>query len=396
MKTYNHITQHDYETVSGPDWPPFSQFQQHNNVPKFVYDEIDSMLRPEDGFVHSSFCVNPFYAWELPAKTQCCLLPRNSDIEKIKNQMLNNIRPEECVKCWHLEDNGLVSDRMVKNVTADFYTNKDLEFLIEDARQGKNKVINYKVDTSNTCNAACVTCTSESSSTWGRLMTKHGKTPSKNWEIDSADLDGTINYSDAKSIIFRGGEPTLSKKNFWVLEQLIAHNNTQCFISFVTNGSFDLTQRQIFLLKQFSSVNFAFSIDGVGPVFEYLRWPLKWDTIVDNISWCRSNGFSVSASYTISNVNLMYHIDTVNWFEENNIPYINNLVYQPEHFGHSVLTDDLRQQIKQKWNSNRFDLLLHDQGNDKLFTKCREELAQQDRWKNININDYLPEFGRFL
>ena len=78
-------------------------------------------------------------------------------------------------------------------------------------------------------------------------------------------------------------------------------------MSFVTNGSFSLNARQKEILAKFKNLNFCFSIDGVGPVFEYLRWPLKWVDIENNISWCQANNVEFSVSYTLSNINLLYH-----------------------------------------------------------------------------------------
>ena len=143
MKDYSHITQQDYEVIAGPEWTLFDEFKQHQNIPDFVYNEIDSRLRPPGGFVNTCFCVNPFYSLEmfLQRETPCCLLPKNPDIEKIKQQMLDGVRPKECYKCWELENQGLTSDRIIKNAAADFYTNRDLEFLIEDSRLGKNKIV---------------------------------------------------------------------------------------------------------------------------------------------------------------------------------------------------------------------------------------------------------------
>ena len=54
---YKHVTQKDYATVAGPDWPSFVDFQQQINVPDFVYNEIDQMLAQPVPFAHPSFCV---------------------------------------------------------------------------------------------------------------------------------------------------------------------------------------------------------------------------------------------------------------------------------------------------------------------------------------------------
>ncbi len=115
MKDYSYVTQLDYESVAGPDWPKFEQFQLNQSVPEWVYNEIDQMLGPPQIFSHPSFCVLPFYGWEYPINQECCLMPRGSNIQTVQSSMLSGIRPAACSKCWALEDAGLASDRQLKN-----------------------------------------------------------------------------------------------------------------------------------------------------------------------------------------------------------------------------------------------------------------------------------------
>ena len=383
--------------MSGPDWPAFSQFQLHVDVPDFVYAELNSMIRPPEGFSHPSFCVLPFYAIEYPQKISCCLMSKVESLKEIQQQMLLGQRPNSCKKCWKLEDAGLKSDRIIKNETLDHFSNIDLEELINQSQLGKNKIVHYKIDTSNTCNAACVTCGSVSSNTWGKLQKKNNLPARKNWKILPDQTTDWIDYAHAKSIMFRGGEPFLSDTNFYILEQLINHNNTDCFVSFVTNGSFSLSRHQKEILSKFSNLNFCFSIDGIGPVFEYVRWPLKWNDIENNIAWCRANNIDVSVSYTLSNINLVYYLSTTQWFDDHNINYLVNPVYSPGHFRPESLSAEIKQQLGQQQNSDAIgQWLAHSANDDQLFATFQVEITKQDRMKNISLRDYLPELAELL
>ena len=383
--------------MAGPDWPLFDCFQLHDNVPVSVYKEIDRMIRPVEGFSHPTFCVLPFYAMEYPNNTPCCLMSGVEPLKGIQQQMLSEQRPKSCNKCWNLEDAGLKSDRLIKNETLDYFSNIDLEQLITRSQIGKNEIIHYKIDTSNTCNAACVTCGGGSSSTWNKLLQKNNLPAKKNWKILPDQTVDWINYSGAKSLSFRGGEPFLSDTNFYILEQLIEHNNTDCFVSFVTNGSFSLSRHQKEILSKFSNLNFCFSIDGIGPVFEYIRWPLKWADIETNISWCKTNNVKVSVSYTLSNMNLLYHATTTQWFDDHDINYLVNPVYSPSHFRPESLPAKIKQQLGQQHDSDAIgQWLAHSPSDDQLFAKFQIEIAKQDRMKNISMRDYLPELAELL
>jgi hypothetical protein len=385
---YNYLTQRDYDVVAGPDWPSFVDFQQHINVPDFVYDEINQMVAEPVPFDHPSFCVLPFYGWEHPLDIACCLLPKKHDLEKIRTDMLAGIRPNDCAKCWNLENRGIKSDRNLKNETVDFYLDKNIQDLFADAKQAKHNVSHYKIDTSNTCNAACTTCDSHSSSTWTQILKKNKQAHQRNWQILPHSIDQKINYTTARLITFRGGEPLLSKTNFHILEQLIKADNTNCFISFQTNGSITPTADQEILLKHFKNLNFSFSIDGVGPVFEYLRYPLKWKDLEDNIAWCHQRNIMVSANYTVSNLNVFYHQQTISWFGQNNINYQLNPVYDPAWFRPSTLPRVVKNQID-------FDFINHDD-DEKNYAVFKSKLAAQDSWKGISLKDYLPELSNLL
>ena len=120
-------------------------------------------------------------------------------------------------------------------------------------------------------------------------------------DLDAAD----INYGSAKRVGLLGGEPLFDPKTFEILQKLIDHNNTSCFISLITNGSIHLNAKQLDLLNQFTDLNICISIDGVGPVFEYMRWPGKWSNLLENILQYKSITKNISVSYTISSLNAM-------------------------------------------------------------------------------------------
>ena len=92
---------------------------------------------------------------------------------------------------------------------------------------------------------------------------------------------------------------SLTDENAKLLEQLKEHNNTDCFISLITNGSIWLDDKKLEFLKNFTDLNICISIDGINSRFEYMRWPGKWNRLLENIEQyqkiCQGN---ISISYT--------------------------------------------------------------------------------------------------
>ena len=337
------------------------------------------------------FCVMPFFGAEYDAtgfKTSCCIIkPNNANISKIRQQMLTGQRPAECESCWKLENSGKASDRQLKNSAFDFYADRDILSIEKDCADGKFSEQIIKIYTSNVCNSTCVTCSEKFSSAWASIK----KLPIQLNKFSADSISDSL-YQTVKMLSFVGGEPLYEKENWVILEKLIANQNTNCFISIVTNGSAMLTDAQRELLSKFKNLNITVSIDGVGPVFEYIRFPIKWDDLIINLNQFKSITNNISVSYTISNLNALYHEETIKWFNDNKLPYNHNLVCSPNYFNINVLPKSIKNQ-----QTNIHHLLREHISNDeKLLDKFKEEIAYQDLLKGISIKNYLPELAKAL
>lgn len=384
--------------MASADWPPYTEFQEHKNIAPSIYTLIDLRRTGPKSLHNSAFCVLPFFGWEIPQSTPCCLLPLGTDVESVKTDMLAGQRPRACQACWQIEDHGGKSDRQLKNETLDYYLNTDLAELFDISQQGNNYRASYKIDSSNICNSTCVTCNSVASSAWKDLESRHGQTKEKNWRLKLESFADQIDFVRAKSIGFRGGEPLLSSTNFEILERLIDQGRTDCFINFTTNGSIELTNKQKSILEHFDNVNMCISIDGISRVFEYLRYPLKWQHLLHNIEYFRNNGMMLSVSYTISNLNIFYHDQTLEWFKQHDLRYQVNPVKYPNCFRPGALPERVKQHLIQRIQDPTILYLLqsHDLNDEGDFLAFQKEIAKQDQWKGICMQDYLPEFAKLL
>jgi hypothetical protein len=339
------------------------------------------------------FCVMPFFGAEVNFKssviTPCCLLENNANIHEIRNKMLQQQRPSECSACWKLEDQNIKSDRQYKNEAFDFYLNKDINFIEEDCKKGIYSKQIIKIYTSNLCNSTCITCSPELSSAWASLK----KIKVKKAKLPDNRLNAILNYQTIKMLSFVGGEPLYEQKNFEILEQLINSGNTGCFISIVTNGSVRLTNYQIDILKNFTNLNICLSIDGINSKFEYLRYPLEWKILLENIEIFKSITDNLSVSYTISNLNLIYYDETVNWFNKQNLLYNHNVVDNPSYFSINSLPEHIKLSLSTRAKSLLRNHLPID---DLRFSSMINEIKLQDKLKKISIKDYMPEMYKII
>ena len=337
-----------------------------------------------------TFCSKIFYHKEIDfseTTIPCCLIrPRSADIDKMRTQLLNGERPIECKTCWDLEDKSIESDRQIKNKSLDFYLDRDIEKIEEDCKNENYSTKTVKIAISNLCNATCVNCNSGLSSAWATLRKEKTFTIVDQTKIDSIDWGGLVMLS------FVGGEPLIDKKVFATLEKMIELGNTDCFIDMVTNGSVELTTKQIEILSKFNNVQMVLSIDGIEKRFEYMRYPLKWNKLLDNIDLFKELGFSLAISYTVSNVNAMYYNETIDWFNSQGIPHNTNPVTEPLYFSPQCLPVEVKKKIDVPFINSENHITAHDE----QFIKACEELREQDQLKEIDIADYLPEFNEVM
>ena len=348
-----------------------------------------------------TFCVLPWFGREInwnQREKHCCLLPDKYNIEKIKAEMLEGIKPVECKKCWNLESQGLKSDRQLKNSTLDWAWNRDLQFIKQDAEQGKNSILMLKLLTSYTCNATCVSCSDLSSSSWSQL--NHRMNPTipiqRSTFVDIELIKQKVNFKELKMLSLQGGEPLYEKKNFELLEHLLELGNNTVFLSMVTNGSVALTDQQKKILSKFKNMNFCVSIDGTGPVFEYLRFPLKWQDLLDNLTFFRQVTDNVSSNYTLSNLNVLYHNQTVEWFNQNKILYSNNPIYWPTWLQPRALPQHIKQHLKNMLSEVDFRTYIgteHTDTDQQNWGKFLLQINKQDTAKGIKWQEYLPELA---
>ena len=340
-----------------------------------------------------TFCVLPWYSQEIKYidRAPCCLLPKNYEITQIKKELLSGIRTNACQKCWDVEDQGKDSRRIQENKFLDWKLNQGIEKIQEDCYNNKNSTILYQIYLSNLCNQACVTCGSIVSTKWAEIEKRMGITPKLTWGINIDNLE--INFKTAQRINLLGGEPMFDARTFHLLEKLLDHGNDQCFISFITNGSVHLNDKQKNLLGSFKKINICVSIDGIESKFEYMRWPGKWKTLLDNLDQYRSLTDNFSVSYTISSINAIYYDETIEWFNNHGLRHNHNLVYSPNWAGFEYMPIVLKQELQQH---PFFKNIINITGNEISAAELLQKIQLQDQAKNIKIQDYLPELYQLI
>ena len=238
---------------------------------------------------------------------------KNPQLGKIKKKLFNGIAPIECEKCIRTEKNSGQSLRKIINdsfperskeiTTPDYFNIKDI-FLV----------------TSNICNLKCLPC---EDSSFIRDRERHQLGLIKNIPII---IRNNTNYNifdsgGIETLTLSGGEPFYDPETFKVLEFLIQENKSKNItLDINTNLTKIKETTLVWLRDNFKHVIIKASIDGVGPVNEYLRYPLKWKKVEESIEKIQKfPEIGLLVTTALSNLSLIHYHELIDWCLEKNI-----------------------------------------------------------------------------
>lgn len=161
--------------------------------------------------------------------------------------------------------------------------------------------ISFDYRFSNLCNFKCRMCGEQLSSTWEteKRLNNHWSPKYQPFmipEIKSAmqQFQDTVvepEFKDAVSrgiveeIYWVGGEPLMYDIHWWALEEMLKNDSaSKCYMRYNSNLSrVKFGNKNLYeYLPHFKNWMMCASIDGVGPIGEYIRTGLKWDEWLNN------------------------------------------------------------------------------------------------------------------
>jgi sulfatase maturation enzyme AslB (radical SAM superfamily) len=343
-------------------------------MPFMSVDVHDGVFRP--------CCHNRHADWSRYATVEAYW--NSQTLQQLRHNLMTGIKDTSCETCWNMEAQGHVSMR--QSVTPDRR--------ISAADRCQPRIKQVKLMTGNTCNLACMMCFRTVSSTYDKIWSA-----APDWPTPAAKA-ATLQYDHAMEqyilqhldqieyIEVLGGEPLFSRRFMDLLAILVqegAHEHITLFV--ITNGTL-MTNGMINLLKQFKRTVLAVSVDGVGLVNEYQRWPSRWSEVDYNLSVINSE-FDMSILPTVTALNLIHLPRLVDYCDERN--YIINNFSIVRHWPQllpSNLPAQLRPQVSRQYRSWL-------EG-----PECQQDLiefvSRWDQQRNIFIGQYLPEWQHFF
>lgn len=354
------------------------------------------------------------------AKTDNLDDARNADLMKqVRLNMLDGKWSEECTRCMNEETTGLNSRRQ--------YELENWNFTLDDAKKitDNNGIINdqkikyYDLRFGNVCNLACRMCGPTDSHTWYEQWTEyhgtteyddtHGKvvlTRNSKGRLSTTDYDwhnsNTFwkhledSISNIEHVYMAGGEPMMIERHYEFLQKCIDLNCSKNIILEYNTNMTNLPDRVLKMWTEFKQVRIGASIDGMGDVVEYQRWPLKWNHVLKNLK--KLDEFSQKHSnilpwlaYTVTVYNVWHTPEFMWWkLKESGFKKINSTKKRPiitHHVAHGPKRTNLKLLPLEKKNELK---LYYNEWIEKF--KNDNELTEEVKKNAISILDSIINF----
>jgi len=233
-------------------------------------------------------------------------LDNSNWLKEVKQQFEKNQWPKECVRCNQTENLGQGSIRLNTINFDQLQTHPD--YLI----------VGGVLD--NVCNSACLTCNEN-------LSTKIGSLKNKYYPI----VDNSVRFWNFPQerivhLDINGGEPSASK-NYKKLLANLPKNVKSVRVN--TNGSLIIDELQD-LAATGIKVTVTVSLDGIGSVHDWVRWPIKWDKFYNNLMKYQSMpGIDLNTWTTVSALNIGDFQNIQNFINQHNLQHSYALLDTP-------------------------------------------------------------------
>lgn len=214
----------------------------------------------------------------------------SKDLENLRNDLSTGKKAAGCQTCWVSESNGMKSVRLLalENFSTKFRA-KSLE------QTDMKRLTSLDLALGNLCNLKCNICNWTRSSAIAAEAIRHENVVQhiKKWNRDSRWITDPLSLDRFKNIFsniefleFEGGDPFFHNYHLDFLEKIIQADQCENVrLRYSTNGTIFLDAREIW--KRFREVHVCFSIDDIGPRFEYQRTLAKWSEVSGNLDLYR-------------------------------------------------------------------------------------------------------------
>jgi len=372
------------------------------------------------------------------------------EIVELRKDMVNGVQNKLCSMCYDEEKSGLPSKRL--HMLRD-YGIPDTSTMVDGKIDTSIHPIKYiDIRFGNLCNLKCRYCGPADSSLWleeyadsmheevvpmwfyGNNQYKITKNSHNKWQLNTDDFewhDSELFWDNFVKIMphidryyFTGGEPLINKSHMRMLELIVKHGHASKIVIEYNSNMVAVPPKMYEIWANFKYIKMGCSIDGIGEMANYLRYPSEWSIIEHNLetmSASTSCNIDASISTTISAFNVLHFLDLTKFFMIKNYRRIKqvpsfHVLHGPSYMSIQVLPMKTKLEIKKaylefyeyvrqhhpviyhKVKSSYDGILNFMFADDKshLLPKLKSSIESMDKYRGQDITNSVPWLAKIL
>lgn len=321
----------------------------------------------------------------------------NHDINVSERKlMLSNQRAPSCEQnCWHAEDQGMQSPRLVQEGY-----HKTHDQLITSP-----ELLDFTVGAD--CNLTCTYCCKEFSSAWRDDLKENGgyqlsdSNDSRykliladrvSMKIKQSNLVNTaryqtlideikLNVNSLKKIDVTGGEPFLNNYFINALSDLDLPSSVTINIYTGLGVSHSRFNQMLDKLSDKKNISLTVSAEGIENHLEFNRYGVKWQQFLNNLQSIKDRNIDFKFQSTLTNLTVFGFFDFCNYFKDDKI--ITTYAFQPRMMSVNIIDDDSKLMLVNQFNN------LSDPDKSILIKNIN---IPSDEKQRIDLSKFLTEF----
>ena len=367
----------------------------------------------------------------------------NTDIMKsVRRTMLAGKWPAECVNCQIRHENGIPALNsgsrvtLAKAVESENYPGyvQAKAFTQQDGGISLDNFPCSDMDLrfGNLCNLKCVMCGPRSSNSWyndykalwgmdyffedriyesdkgkinGKPNSNKNRKPNKNvfnWsENPILWLQIEKNLINTRKVYITGGEPLLIKAHFNFLKKCIEKNVAKkIMVSYNSNLTY-IPDKVWELWKHFKQIEIGISLDGLGRINDFIRFPSEWNQIEKNFKKLdiAEGNFIPNIHTTLSSLNIWHLPEFIEYIIKSNFKKIGKItplmhclpVRGSDYLCPSLLENNYKEKIK-----NRFDVYKKKIANMDWQSHCGDSRLHNWKLKTEKSHAILDSYVKYM
>ena len=359
----------------------------------------------------------------------------NDYMRTVRRQMLDGEIPPSCTKCFKEEKAG---HRSKRNWETEYWSQRlSVDKLINETQPDgtvEPHIAYIDLRLGSKCNLKCIMCSPHDSSLWVSDWKKlypqiedanlkeimqwpnNGRNDgaSYDWHKDNPGFWDQLmkQLPNLQQLYFAGGEPLIIAEHDYLLRECIKRGEASHIELRYNSNGLELPDNLFELWSHFKRVRFHFSVDSIGDMNHYIRFPSPWSKVVENLRKLDETGpnVEVTLACAVQALNIYYIPDFIDWKLSQGFKKINpwplgaglvnfHFVYHPANLNVKILPPEFKAKVRARYEAYVKDLTVRFKDKPEFFKNSYGiprlmglvQFMESEDWSSR-----MPEFREYL